>query len=120
MGDIMIGKGYSGWSMQFYMAQAVAITVEDAVIALARRAGINKPTPMTRIIGYIWVFVWFSAMMPPYVDKQVAVGLHVGEPFPISPTSHAVRMLNETMNIDLTQLFQFPLTLLVTDTPMNI
>lgn len=105
IGDIMVGKGYTGWSFQFYLAQAVAITAEDAMIALARRAGINKPTSITRIIGYIWVFVWFTAMMPPYVDSQVAAGLHVGEPFPISPTSHAVRMLNETIDVDLAQIF---------------
>jgi len=54
LGDAMVGVQYFGSSMPFFVAQAVAITVEDAIIRLARRAGIVKSTSLTRTFGYIY------------------------------------------------------------------
>jgi len=96
----MLGMEYCGLSFLFFLAQAIAITVEDAVIALASRTGIDKSTYLTRIIGYMWVFLWFSISMPWYLDWQIAAGIKLGEPLPISPISHVIRMLNE-MNVNV-------------------
>lgn len=51
MGDAMMGMQFFGLSFPFFLAQAFAVTFEDAVIALARRAGISGPTFLTRFIG---------------------------------------------------------------------
>jgi hypothetical protein len=101
----MVGMQYLGSSFTFFLAQAVAITVEDAVIGQARRAGIGKPTSLTPIIGYTWVFIWFSFSMPWYLNWQIAAGLGLSEAVSFSPIRRAVGMVNETMNGDLTLPF---------------
>lgn len=36
------------------------ITCEDAVIGIAKRFGYTTVTPLSRMMGYSYVFVWFS------------------------------------------------------------
>jgi hypothetical protein len=53
----------------FYLAQAVAITLEDTVIAISRKHG-WKDSLATRVLGYLWVYctlvltlgLWFDPM----------------------------------------------------------
>ena len=101
LGDAMVGMQYLGTSFPFFLAQAVAITVEDAVIGLARRAGIAPPSYLTRVVGYAWVFIWFSISAPWLLNWQIAAGLGLSEAMPVSPVRHAARMLNETIKIDI-------------------
>lgn len=74
-GDFVVaGPSYTGISLRFFLSQALAITFEDAVLALARRAGFSDwPTRMARIVGYVWVFVWFSVSLPLFQDWQLAL-----------------------------------------------
>lgn len=68
------------FSPQFFVAQAVGITIEDAFIAVAERVfgGTGKkgekksimlsPPVSTagRMLGYAWVFAWFCATYPQF------------------------------------------------------
>ena len=58
----------------FFMGQAVAITAEDAVIAAAKKAGIQE-SAWTRAVGYLWVFAWFSWSMRAYVGQSAGAGI---------------------------------------------
>ncbi|KAI0331707.1 hypothetical protein GY45DRAFT_555847 [Cubamyces sp. BRFM 1775] len=64
-GDVMVGRQYIGNSMWFFLANAMAITFEDAVLGFARRLGFNGPTKWTRRLGYIWVILWFNLFAAP-------------------------------------------------------
>ena len=56
-----------GKSVQFFFLQAVCITFEDAVIAIALRLG-YKECRAFKLIGFVWVFAWFTFCLPLYVD----------------------------------------------------
>jgi hypothetical protein len=57
------------------MSQALGITLEDAVIAVATKAGYNKtPTRMHKILGYAWVFYWFTYSIPGWIDSLIDWG----------------------------------------------
>ncbi|EPQ52037.1 hypothetical protein GLOTRDRAFT_80193 [Gloeophyllum trabeum ATCC 11539] len=81
-GDAMVGKQYLGASFPFFLAQAVAITLEDAVIAFASRVGLKKRCP--RFFGYVWVFVWFSICRAWYIQWAVDAGLAKTRPLKLS------------------------------------
>lgn len=70
--------------MKFFMQQAVAITFEDGVIVLARRVGINE-NQWTRMIGYAWVWWWFSHCLPPMFDAITSY-VSVTRYYPVDPT----------------------------------
>ena len=79
--------------MPFFLANAAAITVEDAVIAMGRRLGLGvdehsaaeakasgkgkggPPPRWVRIIGYTWLFVWFSYGLRLFVWWAVPYGM---------------------------------------------
>ena len=63
-----------GMSIQFFLLQAVAITLEDAVIALGSRLG-HKESIAFKLIGFAWVFAWFAFSMPIWLDPEVHAGL---------------------------------------------
>lgn len=101
-GDAMVGPQYTGLSFSFFLLQAVAITAEDCVIGLARRAGMDtQVSTMTRVFGYVWVTVWFMISMPLLLNFQIAIGMGTSEILPISLIRYGVRMLNETMGVDI-------------------
>ncbi|TFK62057.1 hypothetical protein BDN72DRAFT_827867 [Pluteus cervinus] len=68
VGDRMVGLEYTGCSAPFFMSQAIAITFEDMVIAVVRRRGVKIPPTVAHLVGYIWVFVWFSVSLPWFLD----------------------------------------------------
>jgi hypothetical protein len=105
VGDAMVGMQYFGSSFPFFLAQAVAITIEDMMIGLARRAGINTPTNLTHAVGYTWVFIWLSVSVPWLLNWHIAAGLGLSDAVPISPVMHVIRLLNETMDIDIIPYF---------------
>ena len=69
----MLGRQYIGQSMPFFLANAVAITVEDAVIAVGRRWLRFTPQPpkWAMLLGYVWVIAWFYLVAPLHVDMMV-------------------------------------------------
>jgi hypothetical protein len=50
-------------TIQFFLLQAVGITFEDAIIAIASRLG-YKESNAFKLIGFIWVFMWFTICIP--------------------------------------------------------
>ena len=67
----MVGRQYIGNSMWFFLANAMAITFEDAVLGFARRLGFNGPTKWTRRLGYIWDILWFNLLAPYLIDPEM-------------------------------------------------
>ncbi|KAH9888084.1 membrane bound O-acyl transferase family-domain-containing protein [Cubamyces lactineus] len=87
-GDLMMGaRGYVGTSMVFFLANALAITFEDGVIAIGRRLGFDGPTKWTKRIGYAWVFAWFYIAAPLHVGVMARLpGVLAEELIPYSIT----------------------------------
>ena len=67
-----------GRPSDFFVLQAVAITFEDALIAIASRLG-YKESKTFKLIGFIWVFAWFAFTAPLYFDHQVRAQAKVDE-----------------------------------------
>ena len=49
--------------MIFFVIQAVGITIEDMIIALASKIGFCKTTRLSKVVGYVWVFGWLTWTM---------------------------------------------------------
>ncbi|KAF8540736.1 membrane bound O-acyl transferase family-domain-containing protein [Trichophaea hybrida] len=70
-------------TLWFFVSQAVAITGEDIVIWAAKKLGVGKPKEekgttdvgMWRYVGYCWVAMWFSVMMPQFLENHAEVGM---------------------------------------------
>ncbi len=73
-GDYMLLQNWSGTSMQFFILQAVAITFEDMVIAVAARFGHTQQNTVFKVIGYMWVFAWFTYSLPMWLEPIVHAG----------------------------------------------
>ena len=71
-GDAAVGRKYLGCSLPFFLIQALAIMVEDEMIAFAKRVlpGIEKAR-WVRYAGYAWTFVWISISWPLFTWWQV-------------------------------------------------
>jgi hypothetical protein len=84
-GDYILHQNFSqGTSIQFFLLQAVGITFEDAVIALASRLG-YKESRAFKIIGVIWVFAWFTFSLPIWLEPMVHAGGTHCEVFKVWP-----------------------------------
>jgi len=74
-GDYVLYHTFSkGGALRFFLLQAVGITFEDGVIAIFSRLGYHKKFIPYKLIGYIWVFAWFTYSMPTWLDPQVHAG----------------------------------------------
>ncbi|KAF5326880.1 hypothetical protein D9619_003995 [Psilocybe cf. subviscida] len=72
-GDYMLHQDWAGQSVSFFVLQAVGITLEDALIATAKRAGFTA-SPLGKLIGFCWVFIWFSFSMPFWLERNFHAG----------------------------------------------
>ena len=74
-GDYILYQNFSqGKSIQFFILQAACITFEDAVIAIASRLG-YKECKAFKLIGFIWVFWWFTFCIPMCLDPGLRAGI---------------------------------------------
>lgn len=92
-GDLMVGKQYVGLSLPFFLSQAVAITLEDAVLAISQRSGIPISDTLARLVGYSWVVFWFNLCLPWYFRWSVDAGIIQPTILPFSPIRAVVRGL---------------------------
>ena len=84
-GDYAIHRsfGKSGPTFQFFLLQPAAILIEEIAINVARwvslstRVRIRAPGLMGKIVGYLWVGLWFTWCAPPWLDAISAVGGNV-------------------------------------------
>jgi uncharacterized membrane protein len=56
--------------MQFFLLQAIIITLEDMFIGIARRLRV-KSSAWTRVLGYVWVALWFGWCVPEFVKDLI-------------------------------------------------
>lgn len=62
--------------MKFFLAQAVAITFEDGVIAVGRRFGLGDTNVIGwRLVGYVWVWTWFALVWPYLQEPLMRAGM---------------------------------------------
>ncbi|KAF9077118.1 membrane bound O-acyl transferase family-domain-containing protein [Rhodocollybia butyracea] len=73
--DYVVLRNWQGGALKFFMAQAVAITVEDGVITLGRRVGFKGTGVAWRLLGYAWVWSWFALVFPMWQDPLNRAGL---------------------------------------------
>ena len=86
-GDFIIEKRIVYYSFKFFLLQAIAITLEDFILYIAkrllRRERIElKPGKtdeswaevVARVIGYCWVTLWFCLTLPLWLDELNAIG----------------------------------------------
>jgi hypothetical protein len=66
--------GKHGNSLKFFLSQAIFITFEDFIIAMGRRAGFTDSQGW-RILGYVWVQLWFAFSLPGWLQPQTSAGL---------------------------------------------
>ena len=74
-------------TMQFFMGQAVGITLEDFVVWVAepfviktrRQSGMDLH-PFWRYLGYAWVALWFGLTAPYFLDDVTLIGLMAERP----------------------------------------
>jgi hypothetical protein len=74
-GDYMFLQNLTGVSLQFFLLQAVAITFEDAIMGIFKRIGITTASPMTRAVGFCWVFAWFALSVPYWLEPVFHAGV---------------------------------------------
>ena len=73
-GEYVIHQRWTGRSMEFFPLQAVAITCEDVIIALAARAGFSsKSNRFFKFIGFVWVFLWFTYSLSLWLDETMGI-----------------------------------------------
>lgn len=70
---MMLGR-HGGGALKFFLSQAFCITFENFIIALGRRAGFAD-WQAWRIIGYVWVQLWFAFSLPWMLQPQITAGL---------------------------------------------
>jgi len=92
-GDIVVGAHHFGRSFPFFFIQAVAITLEDTAIALAKRTSLFHSPFLARALGFTWVGFWFASLMPYVIEWCVDLGFTRTELFPFSPTRFLLRIL---------------------------
>lgn len=76
--------------LYFFLAQPLAIGLEEAVITAVVRAGYNSSTRMYKTLGYTWVLCWFTFCIPGYMDSLISWGM-LDPPFNIGVTSGILR-----------------------------
>lgn len=74
-GDLLVSPSLFGASFPFFIAQAFAITFEDAVIGLVRRSGIKVPVSIAHTVGYAWAITWLCISAPLYINWSLLVSL---------------------------------------------
>ncbi|CDO68589.1 hypothetical protein BN946_scf184996.g20 [Trametes cinnabarina] len=104
MGDLMLGKEHFGRSSLFFAANGLAVTAEDTVIALAKRFGLGRvggsgrPSRVMRILGYIWVYFWFTSSGPLYYSWLFESGMASTDVMRYSPTRTLIMPLIRHMS----------------------
>ncbi|KDQ23046.1 hypothetical protein PLEOSDRAFT_1049453 [Pleurotus ostreatus PC15] len=63
-----------GGSLQFFLSQALAIHCEDIVIYAGGKMGL-KQSRAWQVVGYIWVWHWFTWCVPGSLDPLVRLGM---------------------------------------------
>ncbi|KAF8626961.1 hypothetical protein AX15_004615 [Amanita polypyramis BW_CC] len=74
----MLGYWTHKHALRFFLLQPVAMSFETLVIEAAKKLSIRGPW---RLLGYLWVVMWFSYTVPGWVDPLFQRGLGEGAPY---------------------------------------
>lgn len=66
--------GQRGGAFKFFISQALFITFEDFVISIGERLGFTD-SQAWRILGYVWVQLWFAYSLPGWLQPEISGGL---------------------------------------------
>ncbi|KAJ7804165.1 membrane bound O-acyl transferase family-domain-containing protein [Mycena olivaceomarginata] len=80
--EVMALRSYGGGAFTFFMLQPCAIMLEDFVLYVARSAGL-KDRFAVRLVGYAWVWAWFTLTLPVWQGPLGQAG-HTEEGLPVS------------------------------------
>ncbi|KAF9050478.1 membrane bound O-acyl transferase family-domain-containing protein [Panaeolus papilionaceus] len=84
-GEIVASGGiWSIGALEFFLLQGLMITIEDGVLYTFRCVGF-RATRWTKMMGYVWVFLWFNWSLPYWIDIQYRNGILGEVTIPISP-----------------------------------
>ncbi|KAF4566043.1 hypothetical protein EYR36_011457 [Pleurotus pulmonarius] len=72
--EYMVIHNLGGGSLRFFLSQALAIHCEDIVIYAGGRMGL-KQSRAWKVVGYIWVWHWFTWCVPSSLDPLVRLGI---------------------------------------------
>ncbi|KAJ8474872.1 hypothetical protein ONZ45_g15806 [Pleurotus djamor] len=72
--EYMTIKNRANGAIQFFTLQAVAIHLEDVMIALGSSGLGLKQNKMWEVIGYIWVVQWFGWSLPMWLEPRINGG----------------------------------------------
>ncbi|KAL1939397.1 hypothetical protein VTO73DRAFT_9953 [Trametes versicolor] len=93
LGDVALAhdvRYFGRISCAFFLINGVAITFEDSVIALARRARVRARVRAPRVLGYVWVCAWFTWAGRLYQEPMYAAGMGRVPTLPYSPMREIV------------------------------
>lgn len=65
--------GHENGEMAFFLGQASAIMVEDHVIELGKALGF-KESRFWKVVGFVWVVLWFSVSLQWWVGLSIEKG----------------------------------------------
>ena len=68
----MYTETWFGDAIHYFMLNACAITLEDMVIALSKRAGLRESWRW-RLVGYTWVVLIFMILLPGWYDARLTI-----------------------------------------------
>ncbi|KAJ7645152.1 hypothetical protein DFH06DRAFT_1136616 [Mycena polygramma] len=80
--ETMALRHWGGGALVFFMLQPCAITLEDFLIFLAKKAGLRAGW-WAHVMGYAWTWAWFAWTLPGWQVPLVCVGL-IEESLPVS------------------------------------
>lgn len=85
VGDYMVGREHFGRSLPFFVAQAVAITLEEPMFNFLAGRSTVLPASAARTLGYLWVMIWLLVSAPLLIDPARKFGFLNEEMVPDSP-----------------------------------
>jgi hypothetical protein len=96
-GEFMYERRMVYRSFKFFPLQAVAITLEDFIIFIAKRLLLKRGIKLNpgnsdeswaeavvRVVGYCWVTLWFCLTLPGYIDGASLAGNYTADRGPIA------------------------------------
>jgi hypothetical protein len=75
-------SGEDGGRLKFFLLQGAAIFAEDMTQELGKAVGLRERGLITRCVGHVWVFAWFSYSLRGLVDGGLRQGVWLHSPFP--------------------------------------
>ncbi|KAJ7231167.1 membrane bound O-acyl transferase family-domain-containing protein [Mycena haematopus] len=80
--ETMALRSWHGGALAFFMLQPCVIMLEDFVIFATRKAGMREGV-FVRLVGYAWVWAWFTVTLPVWQEPLVRAG-QMEEGLPVS------------------------------------